>query len=398
MLVCVFGLAAVTGTGCGQPPAHPCRGDFDCALGWLCLDAFCEPASSHDAGADDGDVRDAAVAPEIPDRSSTWNYVFVTSEPIGLPFDSLAIADGICDVAAATAGLPGSYRAWLSTTQINAMDRLQGARGWILTDGRPFADTVDDIVNGRIFNPPAADEYGLRHDEATMVFTGTIPVGTLNWDRNCSDWSTREGDGGAGYRDGTTSVWTEADFYPCQWLAPIYCFGIDKAAPLNPTPAEGNRAWLSTGPFRANTGVAGADAICAGEAAAAGLTGNFKALIATSTSSAADRFTSPIGTVWVRPDGIPLNPPGVDLFTMGAPVTPLNVTLRGQRVEVFTLVYVGSPRPRDLAALETNCNDWSTSGTMNEAFYGDPSRTTTFFYGDTSSCNAIDARVYCLED
>ena len=321
-LLCALGLAALTATGCGRPFGHPCASDVECAVGWSCIAGFCEP--TRDAAFDDAVVdaavydpadaavddaaRDATVAPETPDRSSLWNYVFVTSEPIGLPLGSLEIADGICDVAAAKAGLPGRYRAWLSTMQINAMDRLKGARGWILTDGRPFADTVADIVAGRIFNPPSADEYGQKHDEGTMVFTGTIPEGGVNWERTCNDWSTREGGAGAGYRDGTTRTWTEADFYDCQLLAPIYCFGIDKAATLTPPMAVGKLAWLSTGYFRANTGVHGADTVCADEAAAAGLTGRYKALISTTTTSAADRFiTTPIGTVWVRRDGFPLN-------------------------------------------------------------------------------------------
>src|SRR5206468_3194505 len=73
------------------------------------------------------------------------NYAFVTSQRVPTRFQPLEVADSRCNDAAAAAGLPGEYRAWLSTAAHYARDRLAGARGWIRTDGAPFADTVDDL-------------------------------------------------------------------------------------------------------------------------------------------------------------------------------------------------------------------------------------------------------------
>ena len=66
-------------------------------------------------------------------------------------------------------------------------------------DGIPFADAIDDIVNGRIFSPPWIDENGadLGDSEHWQVITGTSPDGTydgpspegaISRGGNCHDW------------------------------------------------------------------------------------------------------------------------------------------------------------------------------------------------------------------
>jgi len=77
----------------------------------------------------------------------------------------LAGADSACQARASAASLTGTYRAWLSTSGtggVNAIARLGTGRGWVRPDGKPFADTTNDISNGHIFCPPRLDEFG--HD------------------------------------------------------------------------------------------------------------------------------------------------------------------------------------------------------------------------------------------
>src|SRR5262245_12432676 len=89
-----------------------------------------------------------------PDIVVTSNVAFVTTRTLNpSTFGGLAGADAICQATADQAGLPGTYIAWLSTTTTNAVDRLAGSRGWVRTDGVPFADTPADIAAGRIFAP-----------------------------------------------------------------------------------------------------------------------------------------------------------------------------------------------------------------------------------------------------
>lgn len=72
----------------------------------------------------------------------------------------VAGADAMCVDRARAANLPGTYRAWVSSQTENAKDRLGGARGWIRTDGRPFADRIEDALVGNFFFPPRLDETG----------------------------------------------------------------------------------------------------------------------------------------------------------------------------------------------------------------------------------------------
>lgn len=89
------------------------------------------------------------------------NIAFVTSTTYNGDLGGLAGADQKCQALAEAAGLPANvYKAWLSTSNENAKDRLGSARGWVRKDGKPFADTVADIVSGKIFHPLRIDENG----------------------------------------------------------------------------------------------------------------------------------------------------------------------------------------------------------------------------------------------
>src|SRR5262245_55485496 len=76
------------------------------------------------------------------------NVGFVRSGLTDGGIGGLAQADAICAQRAIEGSLPGTYVAYLSTTTVNAIDRLAGARGWVRPDGQPFADTTADIAAG----------------------------------------------------------------------------------------------------------------------------------------------------------------------------------------------------------------------------------------------------------
>src|SRR5262249_21678466 len=127
----------------------------------------------------------------------------------------LAGADGLCATRAMAASLPGTYRAWLSTSTVNAKDRLAGARGWVRTDGLPFADTIADIVSGKILYPIRLDERGADLPTAlgqVFVATGTDPDGTLSTTQvgTCDDFTTVNGSVAVGDAAGGTAAWTSA--------------------------------------------------------------------------------------------------------------------------------------------------------------------------------------------
>ena len=76
----------------------------------------------------------------------TPNLVFVTSTTYRGDLGGLQAADARCRERARAANLRGTFVALLSSSTVDARTRLGTARGWVRTDGRPFADTQDDLL------------------------------------------------------------------------------------------------------------------------------------------------------------------------------------------------------------------------------------------------------------
>ena len=251
--------------------------------------------------------------------TSAFNVVFVTSVSFDTNLASVPGADGglaggdiECANVAAIAGRSGTWKAWLSTSTVNAKDRLGSARGFIRPDGQPFADQVSDIAAGKILNPLILDENGNNVDDPEgfdVVLTGTSTNGTSTGD-TCADWTSDSSPTGAatGQLSGGPTVWTDFEAAPCGEPEPLYCFDTSHVSPLTVTPVSGRIAFVSKGTFVFSpSGLSGADALCMNEASAAGLknASKFLALLSTSTASAASRFDlSATSAPYVRPDGI----------------------------------------------------------------------------------------------
>ncbi len=346
------------------------------------------------------------------------NYVFATSTdyaPVGL---TLAGADAECAARAAEAGLPGTYVAWLSTSTVDAVSRLGTARGWVRTDGLPFADSTSALTTANaVLYPPRLDEWG-RNLSTSEVITGTGPDGRVKLGYTCDDWTNTAapllllGDATAGPRS-----WTNWGGTSCigVWRGHLYCFGIDAVQPVTPGPVSGRRAFLS-GPISPGGGVAALDGACAAEAGAAGLGGTFKALVATGTASAASRFDL-TRTPWVRLDGVAVVAATADVATKDL-AAPIAVGSDGAyRMDPY--VWSGAASPASLGEPGATCADWTDGSAAGKGVFGFPDETagpppgyrtaTGFFSIETTSCTGaspcvgtmgcdVAAPVYCLEE
>lgn len=341
-------------------------------------------------------AEDTTVGADFADNSDGHNFVFVTDETYA-PADltPLTAADAKCNESAKAGRMPGTYVAWLSTTTEPARDRLGTARGWVRPDGQPFADTVTDIRNGRIYYPPHITARNTTFDDLGVA-TGTNDVGTVV--RNCSDFMSTTGVMTIGESMSTARSWTfwgSSDFGGmCNNKFHIYCFGVERSKALDPPPRQtGRLAFLSAGRFSAGNGIGPADMICATEAMMAGKSGTFKAAIATSTASAGSRF-DPSGPQWVRVDGIPLGPAGT--FPLDELSAPLNQMLNGDYVEAAVAVGAYTSMQKPPTALD--CNDW-TSTVMTAQFMpwnaASIRRSYSNFQG-TFNCPG-NQQVYCFE-
>ncbi|MBZ0231777.1 MAG: DUF1554 domain-containing protein [Deltaproteobacteria bacterium] len=346
---------------------------------------------------------DTAVEARFDDLSGGANFVFVTTDSLGpTTFSPLANADAACMAEAAAAGLPGTYRAWLSSSTVDAKDRLGTARGWVRVDGQPVADRVEDIVAGNLIAPirllATGEPATLNGAGHTVVLTGTQADGT-HAPTTCSDWTSGGGMVRVGNANNTARTWTDwfdGDAFDCgSNSAAIYCFGVDRAAAVTITPTPGRLAFISQGLWTSGGGIASADALCQADAASAGRTGTFKALVALTTASAASRFDAG-GAPWVRADGIPLAAPGTSPF--GQLAVPLNVRADGT-YSPYNWTMTGADSPTQ-AATNLNCNDW-TDGTAGRAYsFGIGESVLEWFDhtggGQTLPCDSAQ-RLYCFE-
>ena len=170
----------------------------------------------------------------IPDGVEARAWVFVTSSLHQGNFGSLAGADAICDARAQQAGLlpAQGYRAWLSTTTVDAITRLADQR-FVLVDGRDVAQTLADLTDGQLAAPIEISELGAVVHRP--VWTGTLESGTLTpGNVNCNDWSsnlpTVPANGGM---SDLTDRWSSSLGNAfCDSTGPLYCFGRGLSDPL----------------------------------------------------------------------------------------------------------------------------------------------------------------------
>lgn len=115
--------------------------------------------------------------------------LFVTSQVWNGNLQGLLGAGAECHAAAEDAHipLPGTYKAWLSGSGVNAQDRLEHAAGlYVRTDGEVLANEWDSLVSGQLMTSPSLDENG--ESVSDFVWTGTNYRGDLKYEW-CFGWT-----------------------------------------------------------------------------------------------------------------------------------------------------------------------------------------------------------------
>lgn len=394
-----FALFAIVVGGCAEPDVGECTFQCEdgerCPLGLRCGgDGYCHG---------DDDLEHCAL--ECPGCvAGTYNIMFVSSRfYVPGSLGGLAGADAECQRLAGAAELPGEYRAWLSTSTVDAGSRLvsaagAAANGWIRPDRRPFAVSLDALANNEILYPPRIDEGGqdLGSDQTVLVATGTLPAGDVAPDFTAGDWESPDIGYMAGDAVTTTASWT-ASLTPGPMPARIYCFGVDHDRPLELEPVEGRLAFSSRDVFRPSS-LAAADAQCQSDAEFDGLEGSYVALLATSSAAASSRFDL-TGPNWIRTDGIPWLP-GPAALERGQYLTALNVDSGGNYLAPGSnWVWTGSDDPATAAGL-LNCDDWTSAAASERSSIGQNhySNALLFDDGESKPCDFEFPRLYCLQE
>jgi hypothetical protein len=150
-----------------------------------------------------------------------YNRVFVTSQLYNGNLGGLAGADALCQARADAAGLPGTYRAWLSDGTTNAADRLiHSMLPYRLVDGTPIAQNWADLTNGSLAAPIIRTEFGSAITSSFSVRTSTLTNGVKAGGNYCNGWTTTDpscsyGAFGFGRADNAGSEWTHTPSGGC---------------------------------------------------------------------------------------------------------------------------------------------------------------------------------------
>ncbi len=138
----------------------------------------------------------------------------------------VAGADLKCNSLATAAGIPGTYRAWISVAGTNAADRITSNGPWYLVGGQLVASTKGELVGGGRL------KHGSDHDEKNIhapaaedrVWTGTAPNGTFDGPE-CGVWSGG-GQARVGEAEFSDGRWSSSTVEACGQVNRVYCFEL----------------------------------------------------------------------------------------------------------------------------------------------------------------------------
>ncbi|QPC87297.1 hypothetical protein GA830_11520 [Mesorhizobium sp. NBSH29] len=140
-------------------------------------------------------------------QDKTMSFFITSSGPgKGGDLGGLAGADAHCQTLAEAAGVttPKIWRAYLSTSEIDAKDRI-GTGPWFNAKGKKIADDVISLHSEKngISKETGLDEKGEvvngRGDEPNRhdILTGTNADGAKSADQTCGDWTLGSEEGAA---------------------------------------------------------------------------------------------------------------------------------------------------------------------------------------------------------
>ena len=139
-------------------------------------------------------------------------YIFTTTTHYTGNLGGIAGADTICNNTATAAGLGGTWKAWLSDSNTNAIDRINDVGPWYLLNGVKAFNNKVNLTTAPLV-ALNVNENGETFDND--VWTGTNVGGTKSGD-NCYEWWGGE-DAGTYGDNRDPSIWTDRGG-PANWI------------------------------------------------------------------------------------------------------------------------------------------------------------------------------------
>lgn len=151
-------------------------------------------------------------------------YVFATKDTFLPGFSGGPGADTKCQAAATAAGLPGTFKAWMSAP---ATRFAKGVVPYVLPNGTVVASNWGDLVDGTLAHGIDVDEFG--NSVTGSVWTDANAAGNaFSLSKNCSGWASASSslDGSIGKVGATDLTWASQFGWhsQCNNQHHLYCF------------------------------------------------------------------------------------------------------------------------------------------------------------------------------
>lgn len=172
---------------------------------------------------------DTAIANRTSSGSGPEIRVFATSGSWNGNLGGLSGADAKCQAEADAASLGGTWIAYLSTSTVNAIDRVDNNTKIVNMLGETIAEyglkvayrTAGDV---NLDYPVFYDATGTYTPAIDIVWTGTRNNGLVNAPYTCSDWTSTSGLALIGSIRGNNFTWNSWQALACNNLYRLYCF------------------------------------------------------------------------------------------------------------------------------------------------------------------------------
>lgn len=147
---------------------------------------------------------------------TAYKYVFGTSIGYNGNLGGLSGADTKCATHASSAGLTGSWKAWLSDEATNAIDRIAEVGPWYLVG----TTTIVAQTKASFALTPSGEINRNENGQlmgSVFYWTGTSSGGAKTAGNTCTSWSVTTGFGSIHQQNTTTpaSAWTPGGVTNC---------------------------------------------------------------------------------------------------------------------------------------------------------------------------------------
>lgn len=156
--------------------------------------------------------------------SRTW-----TGNLKGMAASGVLGADAKCQAAAVMASLPGTFKAYVSTDSLDAIDRMADVGPWVTRDATgasvvvlPSRAALGDQNTSRTFT---TDETGATLPAMKEVWTGNLPNGKRDMGTTCRSWESAAATDSAEVGSLAGQTWQHDGPTTCDQQRRLLCLG-----------------------------------------------------------------------------------------------------------------------------------------------------------------------------